>query len=248
MKRYLILISVCLPLFLGAQERSQHKGLVTSETSPLENVHIRNVSSGKYSVSNASGEFLLSLKAGDTLVFSYVGLNDLIRFIKPEDLQEEILFIRIRDNPNELEEVVVDQSSEINAVTLGIIPKKIKKLSVNERRLKTAGDFKPIHLLGIIGGSIQIDPILNAINGRTKRLKRNVSVEKKQRNIAFLESNYMPFMKKNMKLDQQESQLLIGYVIEDEKLNATIASGNQAQMQLYLLDAWFRFQEERKTE
>ena len=47
-----------------------------------------------------------------------------------------------------------------------------------------------------------------------------------------------------MKLSDKEAQLLIGFVIEDEQLNGIIASGNEAQMQLYLQDAWFRFQEQ----
>lgn len=247
MKRYFLVLILYFPIFLNAQERTPVKGLVTDGTSPLESVHIKNVSSKKYSVSNAAGEFFLGIAAGDTLVFSHVGMNDLISFITSKALQEEKLVFTMKENPNELEEVVVDQSSEINAVTLGIIPKKIKKLSVNERRLKTAGDFKPKHVLGIIGGGVSIDAILNAINGRTKKLKRNVDIEKKQRNIAFLENNYMTFMEKTMKLSQQDAQLLIGYIIEDEKLNATIASGNEGQMHLYLLEAWFKFEEERNA-
>lgn len=247
MRKYLLLLFFLQAFFMHAQERVQIKGLVKHDSIALENVHVKNISSGKFSVSDASGEFVLSLKQGDTLVLSHVGMNDLIQFAGKEDLQEEILIFRMTESSSELREVVVDETSEINAVSLGIIPKKIKKLSVNERRLKTAGDFKPKHLLGVIGGGLSFDAILNAINGRTKKLKRNVDIEKKQRNIAFLEMHYMEYLKEEMELTDQEAQMLIGFVIEDAELLNVIDSGIEARMHLYLYEMWFRLEEQKNS-
>ena len=247
MKRIILLILIFIPLLTSAQERSPVEARVLHEELPLGNVHVKNESSGKYSVSNASGEVVLGLKTGDTLVLSHVGMKDLISFITAEDLTKPLIF-RMTERSNELEEVVVDPDSEINAVSLGIIPKKIKKLSVNERRLKTAGDFRPKHLLGIIGGGVSFDAILNAINGRTKKLKRNVEVEKAQRNIAFLEVHYMDYLKEEIKLSDGDAQLLINFVLEDDRLGNLIASGNEGQMQLFLLDSWFRLEEQKNSD
>ncbi len=214
------------------------RAIVKSQDSLLSNVHVKNVSSGKFSVSQANGEFYLNLKTGDTLVLSHVGMKDLIRFIKPEDLEvDEVVFLMV-ENPMELEEVIVNETSEINAVSLGIIPKKIKKLSINEKRLKTAGDFKPIHLLGILGGSLALDPILNAINGRTKKLKRNIEIEKDQKNIVFIETHYKPYMEKTMELTQQEIALLINFMLERKELRPLLEVKNDAQMKLFLHDSW----------
>ena len=218
-----------------AQERIQVEGLVRSGNTVLQDVHVKNISSGKFSVSDASGEFSFSIKAGDTILLSHVGMNDLISYIKKEDLEQSVLIFRMTENSSELREVVVNEDSEINAVSLGIIPKKIEKLSMNERRLKTAGDFKPIHLLGILGGSLAIDPILNAINGKTKRLKRN---------IAFLEINYMSYLEKELQLSDQQTQLLISRIIEDEQLQNLIDIGNEGQLELFLLDFWLKLQNE----
>lgn len=227
-------------LKLQGQERIEMGGLVKVNDSPLENVHIKNISNGKFSVSNASGEFFLNLKAGDTLLLSHVGMNDLINFVKENDLSQSPLIFNMTESSNELREVVVDETSEINAVSLGIIPKKIKKLSVNERRLRQAGDFKPRHLLGIIGGGVSIDAILNAINGRTKKLKRNITFEQKEKHIAYLKVNYVSYMKKSMQLTEQEIRFLINHVIEDQQLNAVIESKNSAQMEFYLEDQWIK--------
>lgn len=81
----------------------------------------------------------------------------------------------------ELQEVVVNENTAITAENLGIIPKGQKKYTQAERQLATAGDFKPIMLLGLLGGSMQLDPLINKINGRTKRLKANVEIEKEKK-------------------------------------------------------------------
>lgn len=218
-------------------------GLVLADSIALPNVHVKNISSGKFSVSGESGEFQLSLKPGDTLVFSHVAMNDLIAIIQNKDLKEPVPTFRMFEKSSELREVVLDKTAGIDAVSLGIIPKKIEKLSVNERRLRASGDFKPVHLLGIIGGGVSIDAILNAINGRTKKLKRNINIEQKQRHINFLEINYSNYMTGEMELSDQESALLINEVIEDEELISIIQSANEARMKLFLQDRWFRFSE-----
>lgn len=216
------------------------QGIVRNQDTLLKNVHVKNISSGKYSVSGEKGRFELNIKPGDTLVLSHVGMVDLIRFLKAEDFQEFPVVFEMVENSMELSEVTVGGDSEINAVSLGIIPKKIEKLSMNERRLRTAGDFKPIHLLGILGGSLEIDPILNAINGRTKRLKRNIRIEKKQRNIAFFEIHYMDYMEKTMELTQQESALLIYFMLDRKELPRLLEENNDAQIKLFLHDSWFQ--------
>lgn len=215
-------------------------GLVESKDSLLKNVHIKNVSSGKFSVSDEEGLFQLNIRPGDTLVMSHVGMEDLISFMRPSDLQESPVIFMMSESSQELKEVIVNETSEINAVSLGIIPKKIEKLSLNERRLKQAGDFKPIHLLGILGGSLPLDPILNAINGRTKRLKRNINFEQKERNIAYLEINFTEYMQKRMQLTEHEIRLLINEVIEQDQLSAVIESKNSAQIEFYLEDQWIK--------
>ena len=70
----------------------------------------------------------------------------------------------------------------------GILSSPAKKYTKAERHLKTAGDFKPNLLvgLGILGGALPIDPIINAISGRTKMLKKEVLVEREESLLATL--------------------------------------------------------------
>lgn len=206
----------------------------------LENAYAKNISTGKSSVTNSLGEFQLPAKAGDTLVFSHVGLKDHIKFVDSNDEKNSFLSIIMSGQTNELDEVKVTGVSEINAVSLGIIPKEIKPLTMNERRLVTAGDFKWVHLLGLLGGNLQIDPILNAINGRTKQLKRNIQIEKKVQNIAILEGQ-RDFMQSTMNLDEQQMGRLISIAVEEERVQLIIDSNNDNRIQIFLINTWLKF-------
>ena len=216
-------------------------GLVKNRDSVVENVVVRNISNDRLTTTDSDGIFSLPVKQGDTLVFSHMSLRDLIVFIEEDDLNSDPLLLRMVEVENELDEVVLKDYSEINAVSLGIIPKKIERPSLNERRLRTAGDFKWIHLLGILGGSLQIDPILNAINGRTKKLKRNIKIEKKIENINFLKDNYSEYMIVTMGLSDQEIGQLVSFAVEDVNLQKLINDKNDARIKFFLHDAWIKF-------
>jgi len=52
---------------------------------------------------------------------------------------------------------------------------------------------------------LAVDPIINAISGRTKRLKRYIEIEKKESNLIFLEDHFMEFMVENLNVQKQLS-------------------------------------------
>lgn len=230
-------------LFLGlqAQERKPLNGIILGYDAPLENVHIKNVTTGNYALSNVKGEFSLLSAQKDTLLISHVSMTDVVKFLSEADVAQDPLIINMVNFSNELKEITINQNSGINAVSEGIIPRKIEKLSVNERRLEQAGDFKFIHLLSILGGNLQIDPILNAINGRTKKLKKNIAIEKKEEQIAILEFGYMEYMKENMGLKEEEIAKLITFCVEEKNIQNVINSKNDGVMHLFLLESWFNY-------
>jgi len=73
----------------------------------------------------------------------------------------------------------------------------VKPLTLNEKRVLTAGTFKPIDLLKIIAGGMPLYPVINAISGRTKRLQKIIVVERKALNIDFLRENYSEYVLEN---------------------------------------------------
>lgn len=141
----------------------------------------------------------------------------------------------------ELDEVKINSKSEYNAVSLGILKKEIKPLSVNERKLYTAGDFKLIHLLSILGGSLQIDPIINKISGRKKKLKGYIKLEKKQDNLIFLEDHFMDYMRQNLSIPENSIGAFLNYLIENESLPNLIERPDFGELHFLIGDEWFNF-------
>lgn len=144
---------------------------------------------------------------------------------------------------NKLEEVFIKPKSEFNAVSLGIIKEEIKPLSTYERRLYTAGDFKPIHLLSILGGSLAVDPIINAINGRTKKMKKYITFEKKENSLAFLEDYFLKYMTENLLIEDRIRGRFLTYLIEHETLQSLIDRKAMGELYFFIGDEWFKFKE-----
>lgn len=144
---------------------------------------------------------------------------------------------------NKLDEVIINSNSKYNAITLGIISKEIPQLSINERRLYTAGDFKPIHLLSLLGGSLEIDPIINAISGRTKRLKKFIKIEVKESNLHFLEDHFMGYMVENLNIGKEHLGRFLNFLVENENLQELLDRKDYGELHFFIGDEWFKFKE-----
>ena len=93
--------------------------------------------------------------------------------------------------------------------------------------LKTAGDFKPIHLLGILGGSLPVDPIINAITGRTKMLKK--VIEREDQNTLFdrIKENYKTYCINELNITTEEQcHAFMMYLTNFEKFDELFFSKN----------------------
>ncbi len=153
-------------------------GKIISNDVAVEKVNILNATTGKATVSNELGIFNIPVKIGDALVFSAVNLETKRRIILEEDLSQERVLIKMSERITPLEEVKVNQNPNINAENLGIIPYGQKKYSPAERR---------VHEATTGSGIVPLNPILNAISGRTTMLKKEVQVEKKERLLLQLD-------------------------------------------------------------
>ena len=147
----------------------------------------------------------------------------------------------LSNNMIKLNEVKIRPNSQISAYSLGIIPKPVKTPTQYERQLYTAGDFKPIHLLGLLGGSLQIDPILNAINGKTKRLKKYIQIEKQQKYQEYISENFQEYFTEQLKIDSEYIGSFVIHLCEDKKVMDLIARKSYEELEFLMADKWFDF-------
>ncbi|MCZ8216289.1 MAG: carboxypeptidase-like regulatory domain-containing protein [Cyclobacteriaceae bacterium] len=107
MRLFLFLLPLSLSLSLNAQQG--YRGIVVDSVSMvgMSGVYVSIKGSAKATVTNQSGLFTLSATPLDTLVFSYLGY---VTLELPLFLEEDALFIRMRDQTRMLQEIVIKAS------------------------------------------------------------------------------------------------------------------------------------------
>lgn len=179
MKIKLLFVFGLIAMVCSAQKGKLLKGQVLADSKDLQGINIQNLSSKHEVTSSDEGLFSIYAKPGDTLLFTAVQLQSKRIVIEKEDFDYLPFLVKMEVAVTQLKEVVIQQSN-ITAESLGLVQKGTKTYTPAERKLRTAGDFKPIHLLGILGGSLPLDPIMNKINGKTDRLKKEIKIEQSE--------------------------------------------------------------------
>ncbi len=235
----------CSTIFLQAQNDKLIKGRLLSKKGDLYGINVAN--KNRNAITDENGNFEIYAKIGDTLIVSGVQFTSKSKIISKEDYQNEVVVIELDLLIRNLDEVIINQNQNINSVSLGLVSKNQKKYTPAERKLKTAGDFKPIHLLSILGGTLPFDPILNAINGRTKSLKKAIIVEKKEFLLEYISNNFEEdYFINKLKIPSDYVQGFKYFIVENEKAvdalnakNKTLATfliGELSEKYLELLD------------
>ncbi len=171
MKALSFWIILALPLALFSQEhRTLISGTVHSDSTRIENAHVINKTSRKGSITNPMGEFKISARAGDTLIFSDIQYQGKIVVLTAEQIERDNLDIHLEVLTHELEEVVLRQYGNM-AKELGLPNAGKKPMSKVERNLNAYSQKStPMVILQALlfkpGG---IDDIYNIVSGNRKR-------------------------------------------------------------------------------
>jgi hypothetical protein len=213
------------------QKEQRLRGKVVSDSIELAGITVMNLVNEQITATDSKGEFSIMAKEEDMLIFSSVNYEYKRRIIEAEDIKEETLLIKLTPKVTQLDEVVVRR--DINPESLGIVPAGQKKYTPAQRRLKTAAEFKPEFLLGILGGNIPVDPLINAITGRTARLKKEVKVEKKQMDLEKIATLFEDdYYTDKLKIPVESIKGFQYYLVDDKDFVAGLDSGNKALIQL----------------
>lgn len=166
-------------LFIGASlwaqpQRTKLMGKVVAKARNLEDIYVQNKTSNTYVVTESGGYFSIPAQAGDTLIFAGMNLVGRDKTLTPTDMKKSMLFVPMETSSYLLDELVIDRT--VTAASLGLPTGRV--LTPAQRRLYTATSSG--------GGILPIDPIINALTGRTKMLKKAVAYEQEERLVAQL--------------------------------------------------------------
>lgn len=213
------------------------RGKIILESGIAEGINIINATSEKSTMSDSNGVFEIFVKTGDVLIFSSVNLEYLAKKIENEDLNSAFLIVKMTPKTTELEEVIITKYPEINAISLGISQKGIKKYTPAERRLKAAEELHWYSPLLIPLGGMSVDGMINSISGRTAMLKKELVVEKKERLLEYLTELFkIDFYTITLKIPTEYAKGFQHYCIEDDNFITVLKSKNKIKIEYALIE------------
>lgn len=106
--RLLLTISILLTALSGFAQRNYLYGKVTESTTiePVIGAHIRNTSAGLVTSSNVNGKFKIPVRAGDSLVITFVGYKTIEYYVKANT--SDTINFRLKQIVTQLSEVEVN--------------------------------------------------------------------------------------------------------------------------------------------
>lgn len=189
--------------------------------SDVDGIHIMNKTSSRFTISDADGTFTIPAKLNDTILFSGISYQTKEIVVTNFIIASKQMPVYLEELVNALDEVVVGKiltgdllsdiknaqlTPELNFYNLGIPGYTGKLKSQTERRLYEASSG---------GGLIPIFPIINAISGRTKRLKAQVKFEKLDDCVHRMKSKFSIDVFSNYDLEEGQKAEFFYYCQDD---------------------------------
>ena len=195
-------------------------GKIVIDSTSAADINILNSRTQRTTVSNAKGEFNIGVKIGDLLILSSFNVETKRKFVRAEDLRGELIIIKMVMIANELNEVKVE-NSEITAEGLRI-PTATKHYTPAERKVRTA-------TTGLL------DPLFNKLSGRTKMLKKQVSVEKNEKLLLKLDGLYEDnYYTDVLKIPNDYIGGFQYYIVEDPDFARALVDKNKTLTMFYV--------------
>jgi hypothetical protein len=215
MKQLLYIFTLALSQIAFSQIEKPIHGKVLNEEFPVQGIKVINLVTEKSVITNNNGDFTILVKPNDVIVFYGLGYNYYRKLIDEKDVYNDNLIIRIEKKTVELKEVVI-QKSNIDAMSTGVLQKPAKEYTPAERKLRTA-------TTGIL------DPLVNLISGRTKKLKNQVSIEKQEMLLVKIANLYDDdYYTNKLKIPADYIKAFQYYIVSDDKFAAAMKAKNKS--------------------
>ncbi|OXA79590.1 carboxypeptidase-like regulatory domain-containing protein [Flavobacterium frigidimaris] len=227
------------------QDRAIVNGKVVSNTNDLEGVYVVNAQTEVMVTTTADGSFSIKAKPGDTLVFSSIQFKENRVLLTTENFTDLNFTVRLSLVMHQLQEVIIRRYDNINAVALGIVPSNQKTYTESERKLRTATALDATATAsGMAGGSVSADPFLNFLSGRTKMLKKELIVEKKEFFMKLLENMFsLDHFVNRLKIPNEYVKGFEYYAVENDKFTVILNSKNKTSTEFLLAELAVKYKE-----
>jgi len=195
------------------------KGKIKAKSVEYFGVNIYNLNQQKGAINDANGNFEISAKINDTIVFTSIQYKELRIVVQEFHLSNNQIEINLEDELHQLSEVLVSKSgltgnllTDLDKIPInknygneffGLPVQNIKPLTLPERNLKT-----------LKTGAV--NTILNSLNGKIKKMK---SVVEEEKEISLTDKAYRMFtrgmLSKELGLPDEEVKRFLFYCVDD---------------------------------
>lgn len=239
MKPILALLFLFVLSGVEAQTRKPLRGKITAD-SQIRDVYIVNHNSNDAAQVQERGYFTIAAAVGDTLLFSSLRFKGRNYIVKDRDFDGDLLLIAM-ESMIQLDEVVVENRSDINAVSLGIIPANQKKFTPAERRLAAADGSRNVYGLN---NQISFDGVLNGISGRTAMLRKEVEIEKKEMFMKLIDSLFdEDYFTSQLKIPAIYVKGFLYYIVEIDSFTRILPEKNKTAISFLMVQLAEKYKE-----
>ena len=252
MKKLLFPILFFLALWTWAQDGPTKplRGKVTSAAEDVVGVVVQNISSKDAVITDIDGNFIIRVRVNDTLVFSAVNFQRKVFPVTETLYNSSFITVPMEEFVNQLREVVVSpynlsgvldrdlvklpEQRVVDAEALGLPNANAKDYTQSERLLKQAtyGKFNVGMLL-----SPPLDPIINAITGRTKMLKNRVKVDKTYAQTQQVQNFYVDSLfVTTLKIPKEKIEDFMYFCEVDEAFQTTVDTEDKLKIWDFMVE------------
>lgn len=234
---------------IQAQETKVLNGRVEAPGKDVVGVVIQNTTSQNAVITSLDGQFGIQVQVGDTLVFSAVQFRRKTLPVDEAIFNTSFVTVRLEEFVNELDEVVVrpynlsgnlgddlgslQLEKDVSAEALGLPNAGVRIKTQSERKLQEAAGSK--FNVGMILNP-PINPIINAITGRTKMLKNRVKVDKTYARTQRVQDFYADSLfVATFKIPKEKIEDFMYYCEVDQEFQEVVDSRDKLRILDYMI-------------
>ncbi len=236
--------------------RQNLDGKVQNKGRNIPDVHVMNITANKATITDANGNFSIAVQLNDTIQFSAVQFKRKTLVVTASVLQSKSMIVPLEEFVNELDEVVVrpyDLTGDISrdmerlntggvvtASTLGLPNAYARDWTQSERKLNEATTG---------GGIVPLNPILNAITGRTKMLKKRLARDEKYARTGRVRDFYVDSLFiKELKIPKEKIEDFMYFCEVDTVFSGTVDTHDRLKIWEFLKSKSVAYRENNKLD
>lgn len=231
-------VAICFSTEIFAQ--TQNIAGTVKASGDVVGIHIINKTASKYTITNDEGVFEIPAKLNDTIVVSGIQYIPKEFLVTDIIMQTNAVIVNLEDNVNELDEVVVGKiltgdlltdiensevKRELNFYDLGIPGYTGPLKTQSERRLYEAKSGS---------GLVPLNPFINWISGRTKRLNEQIKREENDKARDEAVAAYSKLLFETNSLDATKQKEFFYFCSDDPNFLVLSNSNNELMMLEFL--------------